>query len=162
MFHKKEIIENKDSNAFAKHLQVFHPDRIGDPTVFKLKVESTFSKPLERQVTEGIAITNSTADRILNSKSEYLQPAVPRVTNTREVRDHGSWLYRTEFYVNFAAQNSEYDTKPKHNQNVTIIFIHLLFHHNVMSLFSFASVLARQGSLQVSEKLCSIIFLFIQ
>ena len=90
MFHKKEIIENKDSNAFAKHLQVFHPDRIGDPTVFKLKVESTFSKPLERQVTEGISITNSTADRILNSKSEYLQPAVPRVTNTREVRDHGS------------------------------------------------------------------------
>ena len=90
MFHKKEIIENKDSNTFAKHLQVFHPDRIGDPTVFKLKVESTFSKPLERQVTEGISITNSTADRILNSKSEYLQPAVPRVTNTREVRDHGS------------------------------------------------------------------------
>ena len=62
---------------------------IGDPTVFKLKVESTYSKPLERQVTEGIAITNSTADRMMNSKSEYLQPAVPRVQTTREVRDHG-------------------------------------------------------------------------
>ena len=90
MFHKKEIIENKESNAFAKHLQIFHPDRIGDPTAFKLKVESTYSKPLERQVTEGIAITNSTADYIMNSKSEYLQPAVPRVQTTREVRDHGS------------------------------------------------------------------------
>ena len=60
MFHKKEIIENKESNAFAKHLQIFHPDRIGDPTAFKLKVESTYSKPLERQVTEGIAFTHST------------------------------------------------------------------------------------------------------
>ena len=90
MFHKKEIIENKESNAFAKHLQIFHPDRIGDPTAFKLKVESTYSKPLERQVTEGIAITNSTADYVMNSKSEYLQPAVPRVQTTREVRDHGS------------------------------------------------------------------------
>ena len=89
MFHKEEIIENKDSNAFAKHLQLFHPERIGDPSVFKLKVESTFSKPLERQVTEGIAITNSNADILMNSKSEYLQPAVQRVTTTREVR-HGS------------------------------------------------------------------------
>ena len=89
-FHKKEIIENKESNAFAKHLQLFHPERIGDPSVFKLKVESTFSKPLERQVTEGIAITNSTANNIMNSKSEYHQPAVPRVQTTREVRDHGS------------------------------------------------------------------------
>ena len=88
-FHKKDIIDNDESNAFAKHLQLFHPDRIGDPTVFKLKVESTYSKPLERQVTEGIAITNSTADRMMNSKSEYLQPAVPRVQTTREVRDHG-------------------------------------------------------------------------
>ena len=90
MFHKKEIIENKDSNAFAKHLQLHHPERIGDPSVFKLKVESTFSKPLDRQVTEGIAITNSKADHIMNSKSEYHQPAVQRVTTTREVRDHGS------------------------------------------------------------------------
>ena len=93
MFHKKEIIENKDSNAFAKHLQLHHPERIGDPSVFKLKVESTFSKPLERQVTEGIAITNSsseTSDLVMNSKSEYHQPAVQRVTTTREVRDHGS------------------------------------------------------------------------
>ena len=85
MFHKQEIIENKESNAFAKHLQLHHPDRIGDPSVFKLKVESTFSKPLERQVTEGIAITNSNADHIMNSKSEYLQPAVQRVTTTREI-----------------------------------------------------------------------------
>ena len=68
IFHKQEIIDNKESNAFAKHLQLHHPDRIGDPSVFKLKVESTFSKPLERQVTEGVAITNSNANLIMNSK----------------------------------------------------------------------------------------------
>ena len=85
IFHKQEIIDNKESNAFAKHLQLHHPERIGDPSVFKLKVESTFSKPLERQVTEGVAITNSNADLIMNSKSEYLQPAVQRVTTTREI-----------------------------------------------------------------------------
>ena len=51
--------------------------------------KSTFSKPLERQVTEGISITNSKADLIMNSKSEYHQPAVQRVQTTREVR-HGS------------------------------------------------------------------------
>ena len=50
-FHKKDIIENNESNAFAKHLQIFHLERIRDPTVFKLKVESTYSKPLKRQVT---------------------------------------------------------------------------------------------------------------
>ena len=83
------LIENNESFAFAKYLQIFHLERIGDPTVYKLKDESTYAKPLKRQVTEGIAITNSTADRMMNSKSEYLQPAVPRVQTTREVRDHG-------------------------------------------------------------------------
>ena len=88
--HKKDIVKNNDENAFAKHLSKFHPERVGDPTAFRLKVESTHKKCLERQVTEGIFISNSEADHILNSKSEFMQPAVRRVTSTREVRDHGS------------------------------------------------------------------------
>ena len=63
---------------------------MGDPTVFKLKVESTHKKCLDRQVTEGINIQNSKADYLMNSKSEYHQPAVRRVITTREIRDHGS------------------------------------------------------------------------
>ena len=51
---------------------------------FKFKSEQTFKKSLERQVTEGIEIANSTADNLLNSKAEYHQPALHRVTLTRE------------------------------------------------------------------------------
>ena len=86
-FHKVDILKKSDKNAFAKHLSIFHRDNIGDPTAFKFKVESTHSKCLERQVSEGIAITNSKADHILNSKSEFHQPAVRRITTTREVRN---------------------------------------------------------------------------
>ena len=88
--HKKDIEKKNDENAFAKHLEKFHPERVGDPTAFKLKVESTHKKCLERQVTEGVYVSNSKADHVLNSKSEYMQPAVRRVTTTREVRDRGS------------------------------------------------------------------------
>ena len=51
---------------------------------------ATFKKCLEREVSEGLAISNSKANVIMNSKSEHHQPAVHRKTVTREVR-HGSW-----------------------------------------------------------------------
>ena len=79
-----------NKNAFAKHLETFRPERQGDPSVFKLKVESTFKKPLERQVSEGVHIPSSKADILMNSKTEFMQPSVSRVTSTRQVRDHGS------------------------------------------------------------------------
>ena len=88
--HKKDIEEKNTENAFAKHLEKFHPEKVHNTTAFKLKVESTHKKCLERQVTEGVYISNSEADYVLNSKSEYMQPEVRRVTTTREVRDQGS------------------------------------------------------------------------
>ena len=72
-------------NAFTKHLNVYHSDNIRDPGVFKLKVESNHTKCLERQIKEGVFIKNSDADIVMNSKAEYHQPAVRRVTTTREV-----------------------------------------------------------------------------
>ena len=90
---------------FFKHLEIFHPERQGDPSVFKLKVEATYQKCLERQVSEGVSISNSKADYLMNSKTEYMQPSVSRVIATRQVRDSGSWrdkkLFRTEFFINF-------------------------------------------------------------
>ena len=84
-------INNRDTkNAFAKHLQLYHPDNVGDSTAFRFKSEQTFKKCLERQVTEGLAIHNSDAQIILNSKSEYNQPATSRIVVTREVRSNGS------------------------------------------------------------------------
>ena len=79
MFHKKEIVKNDLRNAFTKHLNLYHKEHIRDPSVFKLKVESTHTKCLDRQVKEGVAIKNSGAVHKLNSKAEYHQPAVRRV-----------------------------------------------------------------------------------
>ena len=66
-------------NAFYKHVNIFHKDKLKDPSIFKLKVESNYRKCLERQIKEGVAIRNSGASIILNSKSEYHQPSVRRV-----------------------------------------------------------------------------------
>ena len=77
------------SNAFAKHLQVHHPDREGDPSAFEFKVIRNFKKPLDRQVYEGVRINKDSSEILMNSKSEYHQPAETRVTTTREVRNGG-------------------------------------------------------------------------
>ena len=77
------------TQSFAKHLQLFHPEQVRDPSAFKIKVESIHSKCLERQVKEGVFITNSNAEYVINSKSEYHQPSVRRVVKTREVRNQG-------------------------------------------------------------------------
>ena len=47
----------------------------------------TFGKPLERQVAEAVAIQSCKADKLLNSKSEWEQPAVERLIVTRELPD---------------------------------------------------------------------------
>ena len=62
-------IEKKDlNNAFAKHLNIFHPDAEGDKQAFNMKVLQTFSKPLERKVTEAVLINNSKANIKMNSR----------------------------------------------------------------------------------------------
>ena len=44
-------------------------------------------KCLDRKTYEGTAITASTADIVMNSSSEFKQPAVPRVVVTRTLAD---------------------------------------------------------------------------
>ena len=78
-FHKKEILKNDTKNAFTKHLNVFHKGKLQDPTILKLKVDSNHSKCLDRHIKEGIWIKNNGASKVMNSKSEYHQPAVKRV-----------------------------------------------------------------------------------
>ena len=48
--HRQDVEGKKDSNAFHKHLELNHPDNIQDLSVFKMKVEKTFRKPLDRQI----------------------------------------------------------------------------------------------------------------
>ena len=77
------------SNAFAKHLREDHPEadagQVGQ--VIEFRVIKTFEKPLERQVAEAVAIQSCKADKLLNSKSEWEQPAVERLVVTRDLPD---------------------------------------------------------------------------
>ena len=76
-----------EDNAFSKHLNILHPQSqcaADSPKMFNIKVLQTFKKPLERKVAEAVFINNSKADIKMNSKAEFLQPAVPRVITTRE------------------------------------------------------------------------------
>ena len=77
------------SNAFAKHLLEDHPEAaaLQVQDVFSFQILRTFAKPLERQVAEAVAIQNCKADTLLNSKSEWEQPAVERLIVTRELPD---------------------------------------------------------------------------
>ena len=87
--HKQDVEGKKDSNAFHKHLELNHPEHIQDLGVFKMKVEKTFSKPLDRQIFEGTLIAeNERRDHLLNSKMQFHEPSVPRVTVTRQL---GNW-----------------------------------------------------------------------
>ena len=82
--HKKEIIDKDLENAFAKHLQIYHPEEEGNPNVFHITVIQTFRKPLPRQTTEAVLIFNNNSYIKMNSKTEFRQPAIPRITTTRE------------------------------------------------------------------------------
>ena len=88
--HKSDIEHCRTTNAFAKHLEIYHADQVGNTSAFKFKSEGVYKKCLDRQVREGVAITNSKCDILMNSKSEYHQPSVTRVITTREVRSSGS------------------------------------------------------------------------
>ena len=59
-------------------------DCVRNYNVFKMKIEKTFKKNLDRQVHEGHRITTNKCDILLNSKSEFHGPAVSRVTTTKE------------------------------------------------------------------------------
>ena len=82
--HESSVIGEMDSNAFHKHLEIHHRERKGDLSVFKVKVEKTFMKCLDRQVYEGTLINSKESDTCLNSKAEFHLPAVTRITTSRE------------------------------------------------------------------------------
>ena len=77
----------KDSNAFAKHLALYHPEEQGNIENFNITVEGVFKKPLTRQKTEAVKIQSSRATHKMNSKAEHRQPAMLRVRMTRENDD---------------------------------------------------------------------------
>ena len=77
--HENDVDGKKESNAFYKHLRLFHPDAPGGIENFEITVMSVHKKPLTRQKTEAVKIASSTATNLLNSKAEHRQPALLRV-----------------------------------------------------------------------------------
>ena len=74
MGHQNNI-KNKDiRNALAKHLHNDHPEKEGDTTVFKFKVESTDKSCHQRQVREGANLAVSEADNIFDPSEDHTDP----------------------------------------------------------------------------------------
>ena len=83
--HISCIEKGDTNNAFAKHLAEHHPNNIGDTKTFRFKVVRTFKSPLLRQIWEAVKIYGNKADIVMNSKSEWHQPALDRLVVTREI-----------------------------------------------------------------------------
>ena len=83
--HEKDIKNQNTKNAFAKHIQNKHQGYEKKSEIFEYRVISTHRSCLDRQVHEGVRITEDNSDELLNSKNEYHQPSVTHVTTTREV-----------------------------------------------------------------------------
>ena len=73
--------------AFAKHLEDHHQDRMGDKMAFRFKIARTFRSSLMRQIWEAVKIHGSKATIVLNSKAEWMQPAIDRIVVTREPQE---------------------------------------------------------------------------
>ena len=85
--YEKKVEQRNDSNAFAKHLALFHPESQGSIEHFNIQVVSTFKKPLTRKKTEAVKIASSPADHLMNSKAEHRQPALHRVQMVRNLEE---------------------------------------------------------------------------
>ena len=69
--------EKNQSNAFAKHKREPHNN---EETQFKLEIIAYHKTPLERQIREAVEIVRARADTIMNSKLDYFQPSIRKIT----------------------------------------------------------------------------------
>ena len=80
--HMTGFTSKKKDNPLFKHQTNFHP---GLQPNYTMKALRFFKDPLTRQINEGVRINNSRSspDYLMNSKSEFRQGEVARVTITR-------------------------------------------------------------------------------
>ena len=77
--HETDVKHRVETNAFHKHLENHHPERLWDMSMFECKVLGTYKRSLDRQVTEGTQLERAEVDQLLNSRAEYHGSAVPRI-----------------------------------------------------------------------------------
>ena len=74
-----------EDNPLTKHWLASHQGDETEPT-FTMEILRKFVKPLQRQISEAVAINRSGADIILNSKSEWNSQRIPRVITEAGIR----------------------------------------------------------------------------
>ena len=56
--HEQSVNAENENNAFTKHLEMFHPERKRDMSIFEIKVVKIFMKCLEKCLKEQSSTTN--------------------------------------------------------------------------------------------------------
>jgi hypothetical protein len=87
-----EAIQKPDShrdNAFVKHAAEYHQGE-ENKVKYKLEIVGHFSKPVEREVCEGVYVHTDTSDLVMNSKLDHHLPAVSRVTFSSSAVEGGA------------------------------------------------------------------------
>ena len=86
--HERSVEHHRDANAFSnkshiiKHWVMSHPE-LDERPAFKFTIKTQYKDCLSRQVGEAIEILHS-KDDLLNSKSEYLNNCLTRITITEQ------------------------------------------------------------------------------
>jgi hypothetical protein len=80
--HFSGLAAKKENNPLLKHTELYHPDT---PPSFEFRAEKFFTDPCSKSIYEGVSINRSasTEGYLLNSKAEYKQGEVARVTIQR-------------------------------------------------------------------------------
>ena len=86
--HKADIEGNKvEKSALAKHTGLYHPDKVGDTSIYGVVVNNTTKSSLLRQVREGQSILDNDSEVVLNGKGEWHVGAVPQARTAHTTRD---------------------------------------------------------------------------
>ena len=86
--HMKDLATNKtDKSALAKQTGLYHQEKVGDTSIYELKVNNTTRSSLLRQVREGQSINDNSADIVCNGKGEWHVGAVPKAQTRHAARE---------------------------------------------------------------------------
>ena len=81
--HLDQFRAGSASHCMTIHARVHHPDVPRLDLKFKMTVLKRMIKPLDRQISEALCISNSSVDVLMNSGSEWRGGQVPRAAVAR-------------------------------------------------------------------------------
>ena len=78
--HIEDFSSGNPSHCMTIHAKVHHPDVPHSVSNFRMVPLRRISKPLDRQISEALTISNASVDILMNSGSEWRAGAVPRAS----------------------------------------------------------------------------------